>query len=422
MSGPRPHRPRVVVTGIGAVAPLGIGVEEVWASARAGRSCAAPITHFDPERLETKFACEVRGFEPGDFMDRRTARRMDRFAQMAVAAGRLALDDAAITVDDRSREGIGAIIGSGIGGLDSFTNQVGVQIERGPDRISPFFIPLVTTNMAAAHVSMQTGIQGPLSCVSTACATGNHAIGDALMSIRGGMAEVMLAGGTEAGITELGIGAFNAMRALSTRNDDPEAGSRPFDLDRDGFVMGEAAAVVVLEERERALARNARIYCEVTGFGMTADAHHMTEPDPSGRQVARAMSMAIGDAGARPDEVDYVNAHATATPAGDGKEITAIKLALGEERARAVAVSSTKSMHGHCLGATGGLEGALTALSVHAGLVPPTINLSRVDPECEGVDHVTGGAREITIRTALSNGFGFGGHNAVVAMSAHEES
>jgi 3-oxoacyl-[acyl-carrier-protein] synthase II len=421
MSGPA-HRPRVVVTGIGAVSPLGIGVQEVWAAATAGRSCAAPITGFDPARLETTFACEVHGFEPGDFMDRRTARRMDRFAQMAVAAGRLALDDAAITVDDDSREGIGAIIGSGIGGLDSFTNQVGVQIERGPDRISPFFIPLMTTNMAAAHVSMQTGIQGPLSCVSTACATGNHAIGDALMALRGGMADVMLAGGTEAGVTELGIGAFNAMRALSTRNDDPGTGSRPFDAGRDGFVMGEAAAIVVLEEREHALARGARIYCEVSGFGMTADAHHMTEPDPSGRQVARAMSMAIRDASARPEEVDYVNAHATSTPAGDGKEITAIKLALGEEHARGVAVSSTKSMHGHCLGATGGLEGALTALSVHAGVVPPTINLTEVDPECEGVDHVTGGSREVAIRTALSNGFGFGGHNAVVAMSAHEES
>jgi 3-oxoacyl-[acyl-carrier-protein] synthase II len=419
MSAASPHRPRVVVTGIGAVSPLGIGAEEIWASARAGRSCAAPITGFDPERLETRFACEVQGFEPGDFMDRRTARRMDRFAQMAVAAGRLALDDASIAVDEGNREAIGAIIGSGIGGLDSFTNQVGVQIERGPDRISPFFIPLVTTNMAAAHVSMQTGIQGPLSCVSTACATGNHAIGDALMSIRGGMAEVMLAGGTEAGVTELGIGAFNAMRALSTRNDDPEAGSRPFDLGRDGFVMGEAAAVIVLEERERALARGARIYCEVTGFGMTADAHHMTEPDPTGRQVARAMSMAIADSGVAVDEVDYVNAHATSTPAGDGKEITAIKLALGEERAREVAVSSTKSMHGHCLGATGGLEGALTALSIRDGVVPPTINLTDLDPECAGVDHVIGGPRELEIGTALSNGFGFGGHNAVVAMSAH---
>lgn len=414
----RAARARVVVTGLGIVSPLGIGVEDAWRAAREGRACGATITGFDASRIETHFACEVPGFVPDDFMDRKTARRMDRFAQLGVAAGRLALADAGITVGDDNRESIGAVIGSGIGGLESFVDQTRLAAERGPDRVSPFFIPLVTVNMAAAHVSMQTGIQGPLSCVSTACATGNHAIGDALMAIRGGMADVMLAGGTEAGVTEVGLAAFNAMRALSTRNEDPARASRPFDAGRDGFVMGEAAAVVVLEEREHALARGADVYCEVAGFGMTADAHHMTEPDPSGRQVARAMSMAIADAGATPEDVDYVNAHATSTPAGDGKEIVAITTALGAARAAEVAVSSTKGMHGHCMGATGGLEAGLTALTIRDGVIPPTINLDELDPACIGVDHVANVAREGRVRLALSNGFGFGGHNAVVAFSA----
>ncbi len=414
----RAARARVVVTGLGIVSPLGIGVEDAWRAAREGRACAATITGFDASRVETHFACEVPGFVPDDFMDRKTARRMDRFAQLGVAAGRLALADAGIAVGDDNRESIGAVIGSGIGGLDSFVGQTGLAAERGPDRVSPFFIPLVTVNMAAAHVSMQTGIQGPLSCVSTACATGNHAIGDALMAIRGGMADVMLAGGTEAGVTEVGLAAFNAMRALSTRNDDPPRASRPFDAGRDGFVMGEAAAIVVLEERSHALARGADIYCEVVGFGMTGDAHHMTEPDPSGRQVARAMSIAIADAGATPEDVDYVNAHATSTPAGDGKEIVAITSALGAARAAEVAVSSTKGMHGHCMGATGGLEASLTALTIRDGVIPPTINLDDLDPACVGVDHVVNVAREGRVRMALSNGFGFGGHNAVVAFAA----
>lgn len=417
----RAARPRVVVTGIGVVSSLGVGVDDVFAAALAGRSGAAPVSLYDPERSATKVACEVKDFSPEDFMDRRAARRMDRFAQFGVAAARLALADAGITVDDTNRESIGAIIGSGIGGLESFVSQIEIGLSRGPDRLSPLFVPLIITNMAAAHVSMQTGIQGPLSTTSTACATGNHAIGDAVMAIRGGMADVMLAGGAEASITEMGMAAFNAMRALSTRNDDPQGASRPFDSGRDGFVMGEAAGILVLEERERALARGARIYCELAGFGMTADAHHITEPDPSGRPVARAMRMALDDAGVPPERVTYVNAHATATPVGDGKEIAAIRIALGDEVAARTAVSSTKSMHGHCLGAAGGLEAALTATAIHRGVVPPTINLVDLDPECAGVDHVANVSRELEIDAAISNGFGFGGHNAVVALTRHPD-
>jgi 3-oxoacyl-[acyl-carrier-protein] synthase II len=409
-------RRRVVVTGIGLVTSLGIGRDENWAAALEGRSGAAPIRSFEPLDTRTTIACEVTGFEPADFMDKRVARRMDRFAQLAVAAGRMALEDAGLAVDAGFAPRIGALVGSGIGGLETFVDQVALADERGPDRLSPLFIPMVIANMAAAQVSMQLGLQGPLSTISTACASGNHALGDATEMIRAGRADAMLAGGAEASVTRVGIGAFNAMRALSTRNDDPAGASRPFDRGRDGFVMGEAGAILVLEALDTAEARGAEPICEVLGYGLTGDAHHLTEPDPTGRAPAAAIAMALREAGVAPDDVDYVNAHATSTPVGDSSEVRALKLALGEEKAARTPVSSTKSMHGHCLGAAGGVEGALTALAVREGRIPPTINLDDLDPECEGVDHVAGAAREADIRIAVSNAFGFGGHNAILVL------
>ena len=414
-------RRRVVVTGLGLVTALGIGWRETWDAAVAGRSGAAPIETFAPVDTDTAIACEVTGFDPADFIDRRSARRMDRFSQLAVAAGRLALEDAALEIDADARARAGAVVGSGIGGLATFVSQTVVVDHRGPDRASPLFIPMVIANMAAAHVSMELKLQGPLSCTSTACASGNHALGDAAEVIRRGQADVMLAGGSEATINRTGIAAFNAMRALSTRNDDPEGASRPFDLGRDGFVMGEAGAILVLEDLDHARARGARAYCEVLGYGLTGDAHHVTEPDPSGTAPAAAVTMALEAAGVAPERVDYVNAHATSTPVGDKSEIRALRRALGDEVAARTMVSSTKSMHGHCLGAAGGVEGGLTALAIREGLVPPTINLTDVDPDCAGVDHVANRAREADIGVAISTAFGFGGHNAVLVLGRAED-
>lgn len=406
---------RVVITGIGLVSPLGIGRDVAWEAAKAGRPTAAPITLFDPSPCGTHFACEVPDFVPTDFIEKRAARRMDRFAQLAVAAGRLALDDAGVD-PSANPDRIGAIIGSGIGGVVTFHEQIVMLHERGPDRVSPLFIPMMIANMAAAQVSMQLGLRGPLSCATTACASANHAIGDAFDQIRLGRADVMLAGGAEAAVSLVGISGFNAMRALSTRNDDPGTASRPFDMGRDGFVMGEAGAILVLEEKGRAEARGADIVCELVGYGLSGDAHHITEPDPTGAGPALAMTMALADADLVPGDIDYVNAHGTSTPVGDPSEIRVIRLALGDDVAARTMVSSTKSMHGHCLGAAGGLEAALTALAIHHGVVPPTINLVDLDPECAGVDHVVGEARHTPVRAALSNVFGFGGHNATLAL------
>ena len=414
-------RTRVVVTGIGLVTSLGVGREENWAAAVAGRSGASTITGFDPLDTASTIACQIRGFEPTEFMEHRTARRMDRFAQLAVAAARMAVDDSGLVVTDAISPRIGALVGSGIGGLATFVEQTLLVAERGPDRASPLFIPMVIGNMAAAQVSMELGLKGPLSCVSTACASGNHALGDATDVIRRGQADVMLAGGTEATITRTGIAAFNAMRALSTRNDDPAGASRPFDAGRDGFVMGEAGAILVLESLEHALARGAEPICEVLGYGLTGDAHHLTEPDPTGEAPAAAIAMALADAGVAPGEIDYVNAHATSTPVGDRSEIRTLRRALGDEVAARTMVSSTKSMHGHCLGAAGGVEGALTALTIKEGVVPPTINLDEVDPDCVGVDHVANTARTADVRIAVSTAFGFGGHNAILVLGRSEE-
>jgi 3-oxoacyl-[acyl-carrier-protein] synthase II len=409
-------RRRVVVTGLGLVTSLGIGREENWAAAIAGRSGAAPITRFEPVDTATAIACEVKGFEPTDFIEHRAARRMALPAQFAVAAGRLALEDAALAVAKEMRPRVGVAVGCGIGGLEAFVEQTLVVDRRGPDRVSPYFVPLVIPNMAAAHVSMELGLQGPVTCPSTACASGNHALGEATEHIRSGRADAMLAGGAEAIVTRTGVAAFNAMRALSTRNDAPEAASRPFDRGRDGFVMGEAGAVLVLESLEHALGRGAEPICEVLGYGLTGDAHHVTEPDPTGESPAAAVTMALADAGVEPAAVDYVNAHATSTPVGDTSEVRALRRALGDEAAARTMVSSTKSMHGHCLGAAGGVEAALTALTIREGMVPPTINLDDLDPACEGVDHVANAAREAEVRVAVSSAFGFGGHNAILVM------
>lgn len=413
-------RHRVVVTGLGLVTPLGTGREAVWDAAVAGRSGAGPITLFDPVDHDTKFACEVKDFDPTSYMEHRTARRMDRFAQLGVAAARLALEDAGLSPDGHA-DRIGVLVGSGVGGLGTFQEQCEVYAERGPTRVSPLFIPMMIANMAAAQISMELGLQGPLSCATTACASGNHALGDATEIIRRGQADAMVSGGAEAAVTRIGIAAFNAMKALSTRNDDPSSGSRPFDTGRDGFVMGEAGAVLVLESLEHALGRGAGIVCEIVGYGQSGDAHHLTEPDPTGEGPARAMRMAIADAGVTPEEVDYVNAHGTSTPVGDASEVRVLRMALGEDIASRTAVSSTKSMHGHCLGAAGGLEGALVAMAIRDGMVPPTINLNDLDPGCTGVDHVANAAREMEVRVALSNSFGFGGHNATIAFKRLED-
>jgi 3-oxoacyl-[acyl-carrier-protein] synthase II len=407
-----------VVTGMGLITPLGTGREAVWESVLAGRSGAGTITLFDSSEHVTHFACEASDFDPATYMDHKSARRMDRFSQLAVGAAKIAVEDAGITIDG-ANERIGCIVASGVGGLKTFEEQVAVLIERGPQRVSPLLIPTMIANMAAAQISMNLGLRGPLSCPVTACASGNHAIGDAMEVIRRGQADIMFAGGAEAAVTPIGIASFNAMKALSTRNDDPQTASRPFDTGRDGFVMGEAGAVLILEELGHALDRGATIWCEAVGYGMSGDAHHLTEPDPTGAAPARAMLMAMEDADIDAGAIDYVNVHGTSTPVGDPSEIRVIQRALGEDRAAQVAVSSTKSMHGHCLGATGGVEAAITAMGIANGVIPATINLTDLDPECIGVDHVANHPRDAQIGVALSNGFGFGGHNATIALARY---
>lgn len=413
---------RVVVTGIGLVTSLGVGWQANWRAAVAGTSGAGRVEGWDgPLDTASTIGCHATDFDATDFIDRKAARRMDRFCHLAVAAGRLAMDDARLTVSPETSVRAGVILGSGIGGLQTFTDQTLLCSDRGPDRVSPFFIPMVIANMGAAQVSMSLGLRGPLACTTTACASGNHAIGDATDAIRLGRADVMLAGGAEASITRMGMAAFNAMRALSTRNDDPARASRPFDADRDGFVMGEAGAILVLESLEHAVRRGAQVYCEVLGYGLTGDAHHLTEPDPTGTAPAAAITMALDEAGIAPEQVQYVNAHATSTPVGDSSEIRVLKQALGADVAARTLVSSTKSMHGHCLGAAGGVEGALTALVIREGVVPPTINLDNLDPACVGVDHVANVAREARVDTALSTAFGFGGHNATLVLGRPDD-
>ena len=412
-------RRRVVVTGLGAVTPLGADVESSWDGLVAGRSGAGEITQFDSTDYAVHFACEVKDFDPTQYIDRKQARRMDRFAHLVVAAARQAEEDSGLSIESEP-DRVGAAIATGIGGLKAFQDCHSELLSRGPDRVNPFSIPEIIPNMGAAWVSMQLGTQGPLSSQCTACAASNMSLGDGLDAIRLGRADVMLCGGTEAPVTEVGIAGFSAMRALSRRNDDPEGASRPFDSGRDGFVMGEAGAVVVLEELEHARARGAKIYAELLGYGVSSDARHITEPDPSGLNPARAMTMAFGDASIEPDEIDYINAHGTSTPLGDRSETRVIKLALGEENARKTPVSSTKGATGHCLGASGAVEAMFSILAIDRGVLPPTINYEVPDPECD-LDYIPNESRKADVRTAVSNSFGFGGHNATVVFRRYED-
>ncbi|BFH67943.1 3-oxoacyl-[acyl-carrier-protein] synthase 2 [Paenibacillus dendritiformis] len=381
-----------------------------------GKSGISQIEAFDTTDFPTKIAASVKDFNPEDYIDKKEARRMDRFVQFGIAASKKALDDAKLDMDQTNRDRVGVIVGSGIGGLGTWEEQHRVLLEKGVKRVSPFFIPMMIANMASGHISMMIGARGPNTAAVSACATGTHSIGDAFKIIQRGDADVMVCGGAEATIRPIGMAGFCAMRAMSTRNDEPERASRPFDVDRDGFVMGEGAGVLVLESLEHALARGARIYAEVAGYGMSADAHHITEPDPEG--PALCMTRAIQDAGFEPEQIDYINAHGTSTPVGDKSETRAIKAALGDH-ARNVAISSTKSMTGHLLGAAGGVEAVICALTLQHGMIPPTINLENQDPECD-LDYVPNVPRKADVRTAMSNSFGFGGHNATVVLTKYE--
>ena len=409
-------RRRVVITGIGAVTPLGLDVETSWQNLVSGASGAAEITQFDHTSYPVHFACEVKDFDPELWIDKKAARRMDRFTHLVLAAARQAEQDSGLDIAAES-ERIGAAIATGIGGLQSFQDCYDVLKERGPDRVSPFSIPSTISNLGAGWVSIELGTRGPLTSQCTACAASNMAIGDGLDAIRLGRADVMLCGGTEAPVTKVGIAGFSAMRALSRRNEDPAGASRPFDAGRDGFVMGEAGAVLVLEELEHATARGAKVYVELLGYGVSSDANHFTEPDPLG--PARALKMALDDAGVGSDEIDYINAHATATPLGDASETKMLKLALGEEKAYATPISSTKGATGHCLGAAGAVEAIFSMLAIDRGVLPPTINLESPDPECD-LDYVPNEARHAQVDVAVSNSFGFGGHNACIVLRRYD--
>jgi len=410
-------RRRVVITGLGAVTPLGNDVESSWAALVAGASGAGPITQFDTAGFAVDFACEVKGFDPVQYVDYKAARRMDRFTHLVLGAARQAEADSGLDIASEA-ERVGAAVGTGIGGLKSFQDCTDTLRERGPDRVNPFAIPAIIPNLGAGWVSMELGTKGPLSAQCTACAASNMAIGESADAIRLGRADVMLAGGAEAPITQVGIAGFGAMRALSRRTDDPQRASRPFDADRDGFVMGEAGAILVLEELEHAKARGAKIYCELLGYGLSSDANHITEPDPTGVSPARAMTMAFGDAGIEPAQIGYINAHGTATPLGDTAETRVIKLALGEELAYTVPISSTKGATGHCLGAAGAVEAIFTVLAVQRGVLPPTINYDTPDPTCD-LDVIPNEARTAKIEIGVSNSFGFGGHNASIVVGRY---
>jgi 3-oxoacyl-[acyl-carrier-protein] synthase II len=407
---------RAVVTGVGAVTPLGNTAEETWEAICKGESGVSTITRFDASDFATRIAAEVKGFTPEKYIEKKACKRMDACIHYAVAASVMALENAGLQITEANTYRTGVIIGSGIGGLATTERYHMVLLERGPSRVSPFFFPMILPNMAAAQVAIALGARGPNSCVTTACAAANHAIGDAFKIIQRGDADVMIAGGTEAVITPLAVAAFGNMQALSTRNNDPKRASRPFDRDRDGFVMGEGAGIVVLEERQQAQRRGARIYAEIVGYGMTGDAFHMTMPDPHAQGVARCMQMALADAGAHPHEVEYINAHGTSTPYNDEHETLAIKQVFGEH-AYHLEVSSTKAMTGHLLGAAGGIEAIFTALAIYHGIVPPTLNLEYHDSACD-LDYVPHYARYHKVQVALSNSFGFGGTNATLMFKA----
>ena len=407
---------RVLVTGTGVISPLGNSTELFWENLIAGKSGAGPITRFDASKFTTRFACEVKDFSTHDVVDRKDAKRMDRFVQYAVVATHEALRSAGLDLDAVDRTRVGVVIGSGIGGMETLEEQHSNLIQKGPGRVSPFFIPMMIIDMAAGQISIQFGLKGPNFATVSACASGAHAIGEALRLLRAGDADVMIAGGSESTITPLALAGFASARALSTRNDEPQRASRPFDADRDGFVIGEGAAVLVLEREEHAQRRGAKPLCELSGYGASGDAYHITAPCVDGEGAARAMRRALDDAHLRADGVQYVNAHGTSTPAGDPAEVAAIKSVFGDH-ARKLTVSSTKSMTGHLLGAAGGLEAVATALTLSRGIVPPTINLERPDPTCD-LDFVPHQARTQHVTAALSNSFGFGGHNVTLALKA----
>lgn len=407
---------RVVITGMGVVTALGHDLDTFWNNLMAGKSGVSRIESFDVSEYPTQIAASVKDFNPENFMDKKEARKMDRFVQFAVAAGKSALQHSGLDIaKDANR--VGVSIGSGIGGLGTWEDQHNILLEKGPKRVSPFFIPMMIANMASGQLSIMLGAKGPNTTPVTACATGSHAIGDSFKLIQRGDADVMICGGAEATIRPTGMAGFCAMRAMSTRNDEPEKASRPFDTGRDGFVMGEGAGILVLESLEHAQKRGARIIAEVVGYGLSGDAYHITEPDPDG--PARCMTMALRDAGLDPEAVDYINAHGTSTPVGDRSETIAIKKALGDHAAK-VAVSSTKSMTGHLLGAAGGVEAVICGLSLEHQKIAPTINLENQDPECD-LDYVPNHARDAKLDVVMSNSFGFGGHNATIILKKFDE-
>lgn len=411
---------RVVVTGLGAITPIGNTLAEYWEGLLNGRNGISPITLFDASRHACRIAGEVKGFDPHQYMEKKEAKRMDRFAQLGVSASKQALADARFAINDLNAEQVGVIIGTGIGGLKVLEDQQEVYLTRGPDRCSPFMIPMMIANMAAGLTAIHTGARGPNSCTVTACAAGSNAVGDAFRLVQRGYAQAMICGGAEAAVTPLSLAGFAAARALSTRNDAPESACRPFDRDRDGFVMGEGSGILLLEELEHALSRGARIYAEIVGYGMTCDAYHITSPVPGGEGAARAIQLALKDGGLMPEQVSYINAHGTSTQANDATETAAIKKALGES-AKQVAISSTKSMTGHLLGGSGGIEAVAAVMAVANDRIPPTINLENPDPACD-LDYVPNTSREATVDVALSNSFGFGGHNVTLAFKKYRQS
>ncbi len=410
---------RVVVTGMGALTPIGLTVDAYWDGLMRGVSGAAPITYFDASEYDTQFACELKGYNPTDYLDRKSARRLDPFSQYALSAAQVAVKDAGILDADVNRDEIGVNMGAGIGGIQIFQNQTEVYLTQGVRRLSPFFIPMLIPDIAGGQIAMAYKFRGPNYSAVSACATGNNNLGDAFMLIRQGYATAMLCGGTEASVCQLGIGGFNAMRALSRRNDDPATASRPFDATREGFVLGEGAGALFVEELEHAKARGARIYAEVAGIGFSADAHHITAPDPEGRGAALAMRMMLRDAGLEPEEVDYLNMHGTSTPLGDIAETKAIKEVF-EDHAYHMNLSSTKSMTGHLLGAAGAIEAIATILAIVHDRIPPTINFTTPDPECD-LNYTFNAPQDRTVRVAASNAFGFGGHNTTVAFKKYED-
>ena len=410
---------RVVITGLGAITPIGNNLADYWDGLLQGRNGVGSITLFDASQHSCQFAAEVKNFEPYQYLDKKDAKRMDRFAQFGVCASKQAIADAKFEINELNADQVGVLIGTGVGGLRVMETQNENLLTKGPRKVSPFTIPMMIANMAAGLTAIHTGAKGPNSCTVTACAAGSHAIGDAFRIIQGGYAKAMICGGAEAAVTPLSFAGFCSAKALSTRNDDPLHASRPFDQDRDGFVMGEGSGILFIEELEQALARRAKIYAEIVGYGMTCDAYHMTSPVPGGQGATKAMELALADGNLTPEEIDYINAHGTSTPANDPNETKAIKKALGK-RAREIVVSSTKSMTGHLLGGSGGIEAVATAMAIANDRVPPTINLANPDPECD-LDYVANVSREHQVRAALSNSFGFGGHNVTLAFKKYSK-